>query len=45
VRAVELEDHPFFLATLFQPERAALRGMAHPLVNAFAAAACGSLRG
>jgi CTP synthase (UTP-ammonia lyase) len=39
VRAVELEGHPFFLATLFQPERAALRGVAHPLVNAFAAAA------
>jgi len=39
VRAVELEDHPFFVATLFQPERAALTGRAHPLVNAFVAAA------
>jgi CTP synthase (UTP-ammonia lyase) len=39
VRAVELDGHPFFIATLFQPERAALRGAAHPLVNAFAAAA------
>jgi CTP synthase (UTP-ammonia lyase) len=39
VRAVELDEHPFFLATLFQPERAALRGRAHPLVNAYAAAA------
>jgi CTP synthase (UTP-ammonia lyase) len=38
-RAVELDHHPFFLATLFQPERAALRGLAHPLVNAFAAVA------
>ncbi len=38
-RAVELDGHPFFLATLFQPERAGLRGLAHPLVNAFAAAA------
>lgn len=39
VRAVELDGHPFFVGTLFQPERAALRGVAHPLVNAFAAAA------
>ena len=35
VRAVELDDHPFFVATLFQPERAALRGEAAPLVTAF----------
>lgn len=35
VRAVELDGHPFFVATLFQPERAALRGDAAPLVNAF----------
>ncbi len=39
VRAVELEGHPFFMATLFQPERAALSGRAHPLVNAFVSAA------
>jgi CTP synthase (UTP-ammonia lyase) len=39
VRAVELPGHPFFMATLFQPERAALRGAAHPLVTAFVAAA------
>jgi CTP synthase (UTP-ammonia lyase) len=39
VRAVELAVHPFFLATLFQPERAALRGAEHPLVTAFVAAA------
>jgi CTP synthase (UTP-ammonia lyase) len=35
VRAVELDDHPFFVGTLFQPERAALRGQAPPLVRAF----------
>jgi CTP synthase (UTP-ammonia lyase) len=35
VRAVELVDHPFFIGTLFQPERAALRGELHPLVRAF----------
>jgi CTP synthase (UTP-ammonia lyase) len=35
VRAVELRDHPFFIGTLFQPERAALRGKTPPLVKAF----------
>jgi len=35
VRAIELEGHPFFVATLFQPERAALRGRLPPLVAAF----------
>jgi CTP synthase (UTP-ammonia lyase) len=35
VRAVELDDHPFFVATLFQPERAALKSEAVPLVVAF----------
>ncbi len=39
VRAVELVGHPFFVATLYQPERAALRGAGHPLVEAFVAAA------
>jgi CTP synthase (UTP-ammonia lyase) len=38
LRAVELDDHPFFVATLFQPERAALRGLPAPLVHAFLAA-------
>ncbi|MFO1401689.1 MAG: GNAT family N-acetyltransferase [Steroidobacteraceae bacterium] len=35
VRAVELAGHPFFVATLFQPERAALEGRLPPLVGAF----------
>jgi CTP synthase (UTP-ammonia lyase) len=35
VRAVELDDHPFFLATLFQPERLALKTQLPPLVKAF----------
>jgi CTP synthase (UTP-ammonia lyase) len=39
VRAVELRGHPFFFGTLFQPERTALRGVLHPLVHAFLAAA------
>lgn len=34
VRAFELDEHPFFVATLFQPERAALKGQAVPLVEA-----------
>ena len=38
VRAVELAYHPFFIGTLFQPERAALRGELPPLVRAFVAA-------
>ena len=37
VRAVELSSHPFFVATLFQPERRALRGEIPPLVSAFVA--------
>jgi CTP synthase (UTP-ammonia lyase) len=38
VRAVELAYHPFFIGTLFQPERAALRDQLPPLVKAFVAA-------
>jgi len=34
LRAVELLDHPFFVATLFQPERAALKGTIPPLAVA-----------
>ena len=37
VRAVELSSHPFFVATLFQHERRALRGEIPPLVSAFVA--------
>jgi CTP synthase (UTP-ammonia lyase) len=39
VRAGELPIHPFFLGTLFQPERSTLRGERHPLISAFVAAA------
>lgn len=35
IRAIELSGHPFFFATLFQPERAALKGTISPLVRAF----------
>jgi len=34
LRAVELLDHPFFVATLFQPERSALKGVTPPLAVA-----------
>ena len=38
-RAMELAGHPFFVGTLFQPERAALRNVTPPLVRAFVQAA------
>lgn len=41
VRAVELGDHPFFIATLFQPELAALQGVTPPVVTAFVRACAG----
>jgi len=34
-RAFELRGHPFFVGTLFQPERSATSGKDHPLINAF----------
>lgn len=45
-RGLELVDHPFFVATLFQPERAALAGRSHALIGAFfnAAAAAANRR-
>ncbi len=35
VRIVELKNHPFFIATLFQPERSSLKNKTHPLIDAF----------
>ena len=35
VRGIELNDHPFFVATLFQHERGALQGRLPPAVRAF----------
>ncbi|WP_293763867.1 CTP synthase [uncultured Aquitalea sp.] len=43
VRGVELDHHPFFVATLFQPERAALRGICPPLARALLCAASANL--
>ena len=34
-RVVELAGHPFFVATLFQPERSALSGIVHPLIRSY----------
>lgn len=39
IRAVELTDHPFFVGTLFQHERNALKDQAAPLVEALLRAA------
>lgn len=35
IRALELPTHPFFIGTLFQPERSALTGQLHPLIRNF----------
>jgi CTP synthase (UTP-ammonia lyase) len=35
VRIMELDQHPFFIGTLFQPERSALKNVVHPLIKAF----------
>ncbi|MEE4955395.1 CTP synthase [Pseudomonas alliivorans] len=44
VRSMELEGHPFFVATLFQPERAALLGRTPALAKAFVQACSGDAR-
>jgi CTP synthase (UTP-ammonia lyase) len=38
IRIIRLRHHPFFLATLFQPERSSMRGLVHPLVREFVCA-------
>ncbi|GAA3510629.1 CTP synthase (UTP-ammonia lyase) [Streptosporangium album] len=38
VRVLELPEHPFFLATLFQPELAGDGSRPHPIITAFASA-------
>jgi CTP synthase (UTP-ammonia lyase) len=35
IRTMELPSHPFFVGTLFQPERSALEGRTHPLITEF----------
>jgi CTP synthase (UTP-ammonia lyase) len=45
VRGLELSGHPFYVLTLFQPERAALDGALPPVVTAFVAACARHARG
>ena len=40
VRAVERDDHPFYLGTLYQPQRTSTPEQPHPLWLAFVAAVC-----
>jgi CTP synthase (UTP-ammonia lyase) len=35
VRIIRLKNHPFFLLTLFQPQRSSLKGLVHPLIREF----------
>lgn len=39
VRIVELPNHRFFIATLFQPQLASAQGAPHPLITAYLEAA------
>ena len=41
-RVLEIASHPFFVGTAFQPERAALQGRSHPLIEALVRAAAGN---
>lgn len=34
-RVAEIASHPFFICTLFQPERRVFEGVAHPLIRGF----------
>jgi len=38
-RIVEIDHHPFFIGTLFQPERSAFQQIVHPLIRALLQAA------
>jgi CTP synthase (UTP-ammonia lyase) len=39
VRALELDDHPFYVATLFLPQLRSAPDAPHPIIRGFAAAA------
>ena len=39
LRAVELREHPFFVATLYQPQLSSTEGRPHPVIVEFVAAA------
>jgi CTP synthase (UTP-ammonia lyase) len=44
-RVVELDDHPFFVATLFLPQLASTEGRPHPLITAYLEAVAAGLAG
>ncbi len=44
-RIFEFPNHPFYIATLFQPERASLYGSSHPIVEAYVKAALAAKSG
>ena len=39
LRAVELPEHPFFIATLYQPQLSSTEARPHPVIVEFVAAA------
>jgi CTP synthase (UTP-ammonia lyase) len=41
IRIIRLLNHPFFLATLFQPERSSMKGRVHPLIRECVSACAG----
>ena len=41
IRIVRLRSHPYFVGTLFQPERSGLRGVVHPIIREFVRAVAG----
>lgn len=43
-RVIEIASHPFFIGTLFQPERSAFRQIVHPLIRGLLQAASESAR-
>ncbi len=42
-RAFEVDSHPFFVGTAYQPERSGLLGQPHALINAFVCSTAGAL--
>lgn len=45
IRIMELTQHPFFVGTLYQPERSAFNKVVHPLIKAFLQAAATVIEG
>jgi len=43
-RVIEISSHPFFIATLYQPERSAFSGKPHPLIKYFVTASYNNLK-